>query len=130
MRFSRAGERSVRKAVVRTVVIVAVGAIISACVTSGSHRARTNNIHNYVDPMHEVIAIHIDEGRALIWLPHSDLTLEGKECSDIQYFCIELPFSVTIVIPRNLFDASTIRWSSRGVTCELTGASELQKKRG
>jgi hypothetical protein len=78
--------------------------------------------------MQEVIAIQIDEGRALVWFPHSDLTLEGKECSDILYFCIELPFSATIVIPRNLFDISTTRWSSRGVICELTGASELQKK--
>ena len=46
MRFSRAGERSVREVIIGTMVIVAVGIIISACVTSGGQGARTKNIHN------------------------------------------------------------------------------------
>lgn len=127
MSFSHKCKWAKWKWMLRTIFAAVVGVTVIACATDSSWETHAKNIYNYVDPTQEVVAIQIVESRALVWLSHSDLTLEGTECSDNVYFCIALPFSATVVIPRKPFDFPARQWSSRGVICDLASTNELQR---
>lgn len=98
--------------------------VLASCSTPKSLNSEARSydgVYRYIASDKQNINIQLLQGKVLVWFPPSDLTENGRDCSDAAMLCAELDFG-TIVLPRRSLPAAK-QWSANDTACDRTSVS-------